>query len=81
MARTWSYRKRDIVINEEKPKGMPPVVVAYLLLSIVMLTIVFSTAYYFTKTQQPDVVIVGPKSESYKTVAPHPGDGVLDNVH
>jgi hypothetical protein len=81
MARTWSYRKRDIVINEEKPKGIPPPAIAYLLLSIVMLTIVFSTAYYFTKHQEPDVVIVGPKSDSYKTVAPKPGDGLLDSVH
>lgn len=81
MARTWSYRKREIVINEEKPKGVPPAAWAYLFLSVVLLSIVLSTAIYFTRHQQADVVIVGPKSDSYKTTTPEPGNGLADNVH
>ncbi|HEY3329065.1 MAG TPA: hypothetical protein VGK19_03510 [Capsulimonadaceae bacterium] len=80
MARTWSYRKREIVINEVKPKGVPPVAIAFLLLSVTLLTIVLSTAIYFTRHQQPDPVITGPKSDSYRTKTPDSG-GLTDNVH
>jgi hypothetical protein len=73
MPRTWSYRKREIVVNEVKPKGTPPAAVAYLILSVIMVTIVVGLAVYTVGHPMAAPVIVGPHSDSYQTVDPDLG--------
>jgi len=70
MPRTWSYRKREIVINEVKPKGIPPAVIAYLFLSIAMLSIIGGLTVYTVAHPAIEPVIVGLHSDSYRTVNP-----------
>jgi len=70
MPRTWSYRKREIVINEVKPKGIPPAAIAYLFLSIAMLSIIGGLTIYTVTHPAVEPVIVGPHSDSYRTVNP-----------
>ncbi|MDR3709067.1 MAG: hypothetical protein P4L33_12270 [Capsulimonadaceae bacterium] len=70
MARTWSYRKREIVINEVHPRGVPAAAVAMIAFGIVMIATVLGFTVYATEHQAPEPVIVGLHSDSYRTQAP-----------
>lgn len=70
MPRTWSYRKREIVINEAKPKGVPPAAMAYLVLSLIILSFVVGLTVYTVRNPLAEPVIIGPHSDSYQTVSP-----------
>jgi hypothetical protein len=71
MPRTWSYRKREIIINEVKPKGVPPAAMAYLFLSIAIISIVMGLTVYTVGHPLSEPVIVGIHSDSYQTVNPN----------
>ena len=70
MARTWSYRKREIILGVPPPRGIPAAGAALIAFSLAMIGGVLGFAVYATRHQPAEPVIVGPHSDSYRTVAP-----------
>ncbi len=54
MARTWSYRKREINVLAPKPKGLAAAVWAYILFTIVFVSLLTSGVIYLCTHAQPE---------------------------
>jgi hypothetical protein len=71
MAKTWSYRKREINVLAPKPKGLAAAVWAYIIFSALFVTMLASgvTYLYIHQEKEDDSVPTAPKNVSLGTSA------------
>ncbi len=54
MARTWSYRKREINVLAPKPKGLAAAVWAYIIFTVVFVSLLTCGVVYLCTHAQPE---------------------------